>query len=238
MLQSRDPLLTVISDKFLVRDYVAEKVGKEYLVPLLWHGDNPDDLPFDRLPDKFIIKTTHSCKSNFIVTDKTTLDRSIVKTQLNKWLVENFCLDKFLGVEWAYKNIKPRIIAESLLEDNGKIPFDYKFFCFSGQVEFLLIVFDRFGELFEKHFDRDFNPLDLWNGAKQYQQEISRPDNYQEMIHLAEALSDEFDFMRVDMYSIGKKIYFGELTCYPSGGDARFIPRKYDFIFGEKWCLK
>lgn len=238
MLFKRDPLFTIVSDKWLMRDYVAKKIAKDYLIPLLWHGNNPDEIPFDELPNKFIIKTTHGCKSNFIVNDKTKLDRAFINKQLNKWLAENFCLDKSCGIEWAYKNIKPGIIVESLLEDNGEIPLDYKFFCFSGRVEYLLIVFDRFGDLAEKHFDRNFKPLDLWNGAKQYQGEVYRPDSYQEMLKLAEAVSDEFDFIRVDMYYVNKKIYFGEFTLYPSGGNARFIPRKYDFIFGEDWRLK
>ena len=217
---------------------MVKKVGSEYLIPLLWQGDNPEEIPFDILPPQFVIKTNHGCKSNIIVDDKKQLDQKKTRLQLKKWLCENSCTDKFLGTEWAYKHIKPTVIIESFLNDNGKVPLDYKFFCFSGQVEFLLMTFDRFGDLSEKHFDRDFNPLDLWNGAKQYPREIARPDNYEEMLRVAEILAGEFDFTRVDLYSVGGRTYFGELTCYPGGGDPRFIPREYDFIFGEKWKSK
>ena len=238
MLNERDPRWTMLSDKLHVRDYVAGKVGREYLIPLLWSGDNPEEIPFDELPLKFVIKTNHGCGYNIIVKDKTQLDRTQTRRQLKKWLGENFCHAKCLGTAWAYKNIKPKIMIEAFLNDNGKTPLDYKFFCFSGRAEFLLMTFDRYGDLSEKHFDRDFNPLDLWNGSEQYTGEIARPDNYEEMVHFAETLAQGMDFIRVDIYNVDSRIYFGELTCYPAGSLARFIPREYDYIFGKKWKWK
>ncbi len=235
MLYNRDPLLTRISDKLSVRDYVAQKIGADYLVPLLWHGDNPEEIPFNNLPKKFVLKTNHACGFNIIVQDKTNLDIEMTKRQLGKWLNKNFCQDIFLGLPWAYKNIKPKIIIEAFVDDNGKLPIDYKFFCYSSRAAFLLMTFDRFGALAEKHFDRDFNPLDLWNGAPQYEKKIEKPINYEEMLWLADTLSEDLDFIRVDLYSVGRSIYFGELTCYPAGGLARFIPKEYDYFFGEKW---
>lgn len=238
MLYSRDPLFTMVSDKWRVRDYVTTKVGSIYLIPLLWHGDILTDIPFDGLPQQFVIKANHGCGYNIIVKDKTQVDIPNIKKQLKQWLTENFCLDKYLGTEWSYKNIQPHIIVESFIDDKGKIPLDYKFFCFAGRVEFVLMTFDRFGDVAEKHFDRSFTPLDLWNGAQQYEGEITRPANYEQMLNVADALARDFDFIRVDLYSVGDKIYFGELTCNPAGGLARFIPKEYDFIFGEKWKLK
>ena len=236
MLFDRDPRWTMIADKWRVRDYVANKVGSEYLVPLLWHGGNPEDIPFNELPIKFVIKTNHGCKYTIIVKDKTQLDQKKTRRQLKKWLNENFCQDKFLGLEWAYKNIRPTIIIESFLaDDSGNVPVDYKFFCYAGQAEFLQMNFDRFGDPYEKFFDRDFNALDLWNGTKQYPGEVVRPNNYESMICLAESLAQGFDFIRVDLYSVCGQIYFGELTCYPSGGMTPFVPETYDFLFGEKW---
>jgi hypothetical protein len=205
------------------------------LIPLLWSGDNPEEIPFEQLPLKFVIKATHGCKYDIIVKDKTQMDQTKARLQLKKWLGENFCQDKFLGTEWAYKNIKPSIIVESFLDDNGNVPVDYKFLCFSGRAEFLQMNFDRFGDASEKFFDRDFNPLDLWNGTRQYQGKVVRPDNYEGMIRVAESLSRDLDFIRVDLYSVGGRIYVGELSCYPSGASDQFIPRKYDFLFGEKW---
>jgi hypothetical protein len=235
MLYNRDPQLTLVSDKLLVREYVSEKVDNKYLIPMLWHGDEPDDIPIDELPQQFVIKANHGCGYNIIVQDKKQLDVPKMKEQLRKWLSVNFCLDTFLGTGWAYRNIKRSIIVESFIGKDGQVPLDYKFFCYAGRAEFVLMTFDRFGSLTEKHFNRKFQPLDLWNGAPQYSGKITRPENYDEMLQLADALAQDFDFIRVDLYSVDNRTYFGELTCYPAGGLARFIPKEYDFIFGEKW---
>jgi hypothetical protein len=237
MLFDRDPRWTVLSDKWLVRDYVASKLGVECLIPLLWQGDNPEEIPFDELPSMFVIKTNHGCGYNIIVKDKTKLNQRKTRQQLKKWLGENFCQSRYLGTEWAYKNIKPTIIVESFIEENGNVPLDYKFFCFSGRVEFLQMNFDRFGNSFEKTFDREFNPLDLWQGTKQYPGKVVRPGNYGDMVRMAESLAQNLDFIRVDQYNVGGRIYIGELTCYPGGGRIKWIPRKYDFLLGEKWKI-
>ena len=144
MLHERDPLFTLISDKLRVRDYIAEKVGNEYLVPLLWTGENPEEIPFDELPMKYVIKTNHGCGYNIIVKDKTQLNQAEVKLTLKKWMSENFGQDTFLGIAWGYNNIKPAIIIESFMEENGKAPVDYKCWCFSGRIEFISLHFDRF----------------------------------------------------------------------------------------------
>lgn len=238
MLFDRNPIWTTVSDKLLVRDYVSSKVTKNHLVPLLWKGELPEDIPFDELPEKFVIKANHGCKFNLIISDKSKLDEEEAKRQMRKWLKENFCTDNFIGIEWAYKNIKPMILIESFLEDKGKVPLDYKFFCFSGRVEYVQVNFDRFGDPSEKFFDRNFTPLDLWNGTKQYQGKVVSPNNYEVMIEIAESLSEGFDFIRVDLYSVGERIYFGELTCYPGGGRIPFVPEAYDYEFGDKWVIR
>lgn len=238
MLYDRSSLWTKISDKSTVRDFVNNKIGGDYLIPLLWQGLNPEDIPFDMLPQKFVIKATHGCAYNIIVQDNAKLDQIKTKRQLVQWLSVNFCQDTFTGTSWAYRNIKPSIIVESFIGENGQVPIDYKFFCYAGRAEFILMTFNRFGNLREKHFNRDFEPLDLWNGAPQYTGDIQRPGNFEEMLRLADSLAQGFDFIRVDLFSVGNRIYFGELTCYPAGGIARFIPKEYDFIFGEKWDLR
>lgn len=227
----------MISDKLQARDYVAQRVGTEYLVPLLWQGDNPRGIPFDELPSKFVIKTNHGAGYNIIVKDKTQLDRAKAIRQLDKWLAESFCYVKFLGTSWAYKNIRPTILVETFLDDNGKVPEDYKFFCYSGRAEFLQVSFDRFGDASERLLDRDFNPLALYNGVKINFRRMMPPQSYEDMVRVAESLAEDFDFIRVDLYNVGGRIFFGEFTCYPAGGLARFIPKEYDFIFGEKWKL-
>jgi hypothetical protein len=237
MLFDRNPRWTMLSDKLRVRDYVAQKIGSEYLIPLLWTGDKPEEIPFDELPTKFVIKTTHGCRYNVIVKDKTRLNRAKTVQQLKKWLRENYCQDYLLGTEWAYKNIQPTIIVEVFVEDNGNVPTDYKFFCYSGRAEYVQISIDRFGDASEKILDSDLNPLDLYNGLKLFPGTVVRPVNYGDMVRIAESLAQEYDFIRVDLYSVGGRIYFGELTCYPAAGLARFVPRTYDFLFGEKWNM-
>ncbi len=235
-LLERDPKLTMISDKFRVRDYVAGKIGIDYLVPLLWNGENPAEIPFDELPLKFVVKANHGCRYNIIVKDKTQLDREKVKRQLKEWIGINFCNDMALGIAWAYKNIKPHIIVESFLEENGKAPVDYKFFCFSGRMEFFKIDFDRFEDHSTKYYGRDLNELDLAEvGFKQYQGKIDLPDDFKDMVRVAESLAEGFDFMRVDLYSAKNNVYFSELTPYPGGISQKLEPDSFDYVFGEKW---
>lgn len=238
MLYDRNPRWTILSDKLSMREHVANIIGDEFMIPVLWSGDNPEEIPFSTLPPKYVIKTNHACSYNIIVKDKTPVDQKEIQHLLKSWLGINFCEDTFLGAAWAYKNIKPMIIVEEFVDDDGKVPLDYKFFCFSGYAEYLLITFDRHEAPYEKHFTRKFVPLDLWNGYRQYPRCVERPKNYEQMISLAESLAQGFDFIRVDFYNVGGRIYVGELTCYPAGGLARFIPREYDYIFGDKWKIK
>jgi hypothetical protein len=236
MLFDRDPIWTMFSDKLRVRDYVASKVGSEYLVPLLWSGNKPEEIPFGELPLKFVIKANHGCGYNILVRDKTQLDQTKARRQLKKWLGENFCEDTLLGIAWAYKKIKPTIMVESFLENNGSVPEDYKFFCYSGRAEFCKVDLDRFGDHSEVFFDRGLKPLDLFGvGIKQYRGKFVLPDNYQDMVRVAESLAQGIDFSRVDLYSVSGHIYFGEFTCYHGGGLIALSPRKYDFLLGEKW---
>jgi hypothetical protein len=229
----------MFSDKWRVRDYVASRVGSEYLIPLLWNGDKPEEIPFNDLPLKFVIKTNHGCNYNIIVKDKTQLDLTKTRRQLRKWLGENFCQDKFLGTEWGYKNIRPTIIVESFLDDNGDTPLDYKFFCYSGRAEFFKVDFDRFGDHSELFFDRDGGPIDVCGrGIKTYRGKFVLPDNYLDMVRVTESLARGIDFVRVDMYSVGGRTYLGEMTCYHGGGMIRLSPRKYDFLLGEKMRQK
>lgn len=235
MLFERDPQMTMLTDKLLVRDYVAAKAGSEYLIPLLWSGEKPEEIPFDQLPLKFVIKANHGCGYNIFVKDKTQLDQAVSVLKLKRWLSENFCSDKYLGTEWAYKNIRPTIIIEKFIEENGKLPADYKFWCFSGRVECVILYLDRFENLSSKTFDRDFKPIELRFNVPEYSGARLRPQNFGSMIQLAESLANGFGFVRVDLYNINGKILFGELTFYHGGVSYEFRPASQDYFFGEKW---
>ena len=238
MLHDRDPLLTVIYDKLRVRDYVAAKVGSDCLVPLLWSGEKPEQIPFEQLPSKFVIKATHGCSYNIIVEDKKQIDERKIRWQLAQWLKENYGQDFLLGIEWFYRNIKPSIIIEEFLEENGKPPMDYKFFCFSGRVEFITLHFDRFEKHTTATVDRNFAPHEFRYQFDQYTGTLQRPPNFEAMLRVAESLAEEFDFMRVDLYNLNGRIVFGELTRYPGGVTVKFLPVRQDYILGEKWKWK
>lgn len=235
MLHARDPQLTLLSDKLRVRDYVAKKGGEEHLIPLLWTGETPEDIPFTELPPKFVIKTNHGCGYVIIAHDGKELDKKNTQLLLNKWLNINFAEDKYLGIAWGYKHIKPCILIEAFLEEQGKPPVDYKFYCFSGRVEIVTLHFDRFEQHKTRAYDREFQPNDFRYDFEQWNGICSCPDNFQEMVRLAEHLSEDFSFMRVDLYNVGGKVYFGEFTPYPGGVATRFLPRTYDYILGRKW---
>jgi hypothetical protein len=237
MLFNRDPVLTLISDKYRVRDYVAKKVGSEYLVPLLWNGNKPDEIPFGKLPLQFVIKANHGCGYNIIVKDKKQLNLMKTKQIMNKWLSENFGRDRYMGIGWAYKNISPTIIIESFIGENDKLPVDYKFYCFSGHVEIITVHIDRFKEHKTLTYNRDFDRITFKSGFRQYSGEYLRPSNYKEMVQLAESLSEGLDFVRVDLYNKEKKVYFDEFTVHPAGISSflGFDISTLDLALGDKW---
>ncbi|MBW2003870.1 MAG: glycosyltransferase [Deltaproteobacteria bacterium] len=238
MLHDRDSLLTLVNDKLNVRNYVKAKVGDGCLVPLLWLGEDAESIPFARLPSKFVIKATHGGGYNVFVKDKKELDQRELVLRVKRFLKKNYCLDRGIGIEWGYKNINPRIIVEPFIEEKGNYPVDYKFYCFSGQVEFVVIHFDRFTGHKTKTFDRDFKPHEFRYQHPIWQGKFQRPRNFEAMVSLAESLAKSLNFIRVDLYSVGGKIYFSELTPYPGGTTTKFLPERQDIILGRRWGNK
>jgi len=238
MLFGRDPIYTLISDKLLVRDYVAAKVGRDILIPLIWSGDNPENIPFDELPTRFVIKTNHGCGYNILVHDKRELDYTRTKHKLKKWLGKNYCQDYCIGTAWGYKNIKPALLIETFIGEGQKPPVDYKFMCFSGRVEFLTMHFDRFEEQKMVAVDINFKPYDFGIGRHHWSGECAPPANFEKMVQIAECLANGFDQMRIDLYNVNGKIYFGEMTPYPGGAEQRFLPPSRDVILGKIWKAK
>jgi len=236
MLHDRDPQLTLFSDKLRTRDYVAAKIGKDYLIPLIWKGDSADEIPFDQLPQRFVMKTNHGCGYTIIVRDKNRLNEAKARRQLKKWLAKNFCNDIYVGASWGYKNVKPCIIIEEFLEQNGIAPPDYKFWCFAGRVEIVSAHFDRFTGQKIRYFKRNLEQSELRIGPIPVPSgPIEVPQNYGAMLQIAECLAESFGFMRVDLYSHKNKVYFGELTPYAAGGLLKFHSVNLDFELGTKW---
>lgn len=234
-LYDRKPEYTVMVDKYLVKKYVADKIGEQYIIPTLGVWDSPDEIDFDKLPDQFVLKCNHnSGKGMCICNDKSKLDINKVKSELRKGLNENYYWG---GREWPYKNVKRKIIAEQYMEDkNSGALNDYKIFCFNGIAKFMFVATERQNEDTETKFDfydMDFNHLPFTNGHPNSEIEIKCPSTLKEMKNIAEILSQNIPQVRVDLYEIDGKIYFGELTFSHWSGFVAFDPKEWDHKFGD-----
>ena len=232
----RTPLHTLCTDKYAVREYVKEKIGEEYLIPLVLHTTNPKDIVPENLPDyPFIIKTNHGCGGHVMVRDKSKIEWKSVQKDLRRLLSSNYY---YRAGEWQYKDIKPCIIVEKLLLDkNSNIPFDYKFQCCNGGVEWIEVIMDRYTDSKINFYNLDWNIIDYIGKSFKPGKDFKKPEKLTKMKSLAETLASDFHYARVDLYYFGSKIYFGELTFSPSGGFAPFIPQKWDRKFGDKLKL-
>ena len=234
-LFDRKPEYTMMVDKYLVREYVKEKLGEEYLIPLLGVWDSPEEIDFNALPDKFVIKCNHnSGLGMYICKDKNKINIESVKSELKKGLAQNYYL---LGREWPYKDVPRKIIAEQYMEDESTSELtDYKFFCFNGEPKMILVCSNRFSPsgLRENFYDLDWNLLPVQRPKHPNSDNaIKKPETLGEMIRLAKVLAEDIPFSRIDFYNVGNRIYFGEITFFPASGMESFCPEEWDKIFGE-----
>jgi len=236
-LYDHNPLYTTVVDKNGVKEYVADIIGEQYIIPTLGVWDSFEDIDFDTLPDKFVLKCTHDSGGLTICTDKNLLDKEFVKLRMEKYLKRNYYLQ---SREWPYKNVKPRIIAEEYMEDAESEELrDYKFFCFDGKAKMMFVATDRQKKNEETKFDfydTEFNHLDLRNGHPNADKSIKKPKNFETMIDLASRLSKGIPHVRVDFYEVNGKVYFGEMTFYHWSGLVAFEPENWDNILGE-WII-
>ena len=233
-LYDRKPEYTMMVDKYRVREYIAQKIGAEYLIPLLGVWDSPDEIDFAALPEQFVLKCNHNSGLGMcICKDKSTLDLRKVRRDLQKGLRQDYYLP---GREWPYKDVPRKIIAEKFMIDNEVNELrDYKFFCFRGEVKCFKVDFDRFIDHRANYFDPDGNPMPFGEVVcpPKPDKQLVLPENLAEMISLAEKLSGDIPFLRVDFYNIQGRIYFGELTFSPASGMGKFIPEEWDAILGS-----
>ena len=236
-LHEGDPIYTRMVDKAEAKKYVTEIIGEEYIIPTYGVWNHFDEIDFDKLPDQFVLKTTHDSGGVIICKDKKTLDKNAAKVKLEKSLKNDYY---YTSNEWPYKNVVPRIIAEKYMEDESGELCDYKLFCFDGKMKALFIATDRFTSGEETKFDffdENFNHLPFTNGHPNATKPIKKPESFQQMKDLAEKLSQKIPHVRVDFYCTNGKIYFGELTFFHWGGFKRFEPEEWDFKFGEWFKL-
>lgn len=232
----RFPLQSIVSDKLLVRDYVKEKIGEEYLIPLLGSWKDYEDIDFSLLPKQFVLKCNHDSGGLVVCTDKDKLDFTKAKDKVEKSLKSNFF---YIGREYQYRNIKPRIICEKFISDNGNVPMDYKIYCFNGKPDVPLVCKDRFSKNTHRasylYYDQEWNFVPLNKGDEKIQNpKIERPKNFEKMLEIARILSADFIFARIDLYNIDGKIYFGEITLSPNSGFDPDIKSETDLMFGKK----
>ncbi len=233
-LYDRNPEYTEMVDKYMAKDYVEQRIGKEYIIPTLGVWEHAEDIDFDSLPNQFVLKCTHDSGGLVICRNKATLNQEDARKKLAKALKQDFY---FLGREWPYRNVKKRIIAEEYVEDEAtKELRDYKFFCFDGVAKALFIATDRQKEGEEVKFDFydiDFKHLDFRQGHPNAAVSPAKPETFDEMRQLAEKLSKGIPHLRVDFYEVNGKAYFGELTFYHHQGMVPFDPEEWDETFGN-----
>ena len=224
-------------DKYGVRKYIEKKGLGNILNQLYQVVDRPEEINFDQLPDKFVIKTTNGSGTNILVKDKKTLNIAETKKKLNDFL--NMA-EASAGREWAYGGSSKKIIVEELLEDNSnkdKGISDYKFLCFNGKPVYVVYDKDRFSDHKRNFYDVNWNYVKVDSDCPCFEDSVKKPENYEKMVEIASVLSRDFPAVRVDLYNIEGKIYFGELTFYPWSGYVQYTPDSFDFELGKYFVL-
>jgi len=224
----------------MVRRFVAERIGSEHLIPLLVSGNTVTREMFDLLPYQFVIKANHGSAMNKIVQNKKDVDYKDLKKETDRWLSRNF----YMGSrETQYRNIPPFVIAEKLmLDENGEIPKDYKIHCFNhrGSKHFVIQVdSDRFNGHVRDYYTSDWERIYLTvkYPNSQKAEPLEKPPALDNIIKLADMLAQGFSYVRVDLYAINGKVYFGEMTFTPGSGFERFVPHSMDEKWGEWFDL-
>ena len=234
-LNNRDPLLTVCSDKYKVRDYIREKGLAHILTKLYGVYDNADDIDFGKLPDRAFIKTNHRSGANIIWDRNNPFDHNKFRKRFNKALKSNYY---WQSREWNYKNIEPKLLVEEMLEDKeNKSLIDYKFLCFDGVPHYCWVDIGRFSDHRRNVYDIDWKLQNFRVKLKNTDFDIEKPANFAEMIRIATELSKGFSHIRVDLYNVNGKIYFGELTFTNGNGFDPIYPEEFDIHLGNLWNL-
>jgi len=236
-LYYRDVRMTTLSDKYEVRNYLQGRGHGGLLNELYGVYDSPDEIGLSALPEQFVLKATHGSGMNIICRDRKSLDWGKCCAQMNEWLRTDYY---FSGRQWAYKNIKPRLICEKYLENEefGEL-IDYKFYCYHGSPEVLFVCTGRFAAQGVRYnaYDMEWNRIYAYKGKPGSDLIIEKPVNFDVMVAITKELCENFPFVRVDLYSVKEKIVFGEFTFYPDSGVIPFSPDRYNLFFGDFFLL-
>ena len=230
-LYDHNPLYTTMVDKYAAKAFVKDIIGDKYIIPTLGVWEKPEDIDWNSLPNQFVLKCTHDSGGLVICKDKSRLDKKSSINKLRKCLQHSFYM---AGREWPYKDVPKRIIAEQYMEDEFGELRDYKFFCFGGEVKALFIATERQSreEPYFDFFDENFNHLDMRHGHPNAPVLPPKPKCFELMKQIASKLSEGHPELRVDLYEVNGKVYFGELTFFHHSGFVHFEPSEWDEKFG------
>lgn len=235
----RDPVMQQCADKYQVRKYVEDRGLGHILNELYDVFETPEDIRLDHLPDQFVLKLSNGSGTNLLCRDKSELNLPEVQQKFRDYLVQS---GSSAGREWVYKSDKKVIVAEKLLEDPlrpGQDLRDYKILCFDGQPEYIICVDGRYTDHYcHVVYDPQWNKQDVVIGQSSNSADYQKPETLEEMLEIARTLSRDFPAVRIDLYDIGGKILFGEMTYFPWSGYMHFQPDEFDFVLGEKFVLK
>lgn len=216
---NHNSIYTIMADKYAVKQFVADKIGEEYVVKNYGVWKNWEDIDFSKLPNQFVIKCTHDSGGAFICRDKESFDFEKVGKQIRKNLKRNFY---FASREWPYKNIPHRVIVDELLDDHtGTELRDYKFWCFNGTPTYMYCTI-KGKNVYENFYDMDFNPVMIDHGFPRHQPEFEKPQKFELMKEFAYLLSEGIPFVRIDFFEVNGKVFFGEFTFFDWGGNRPF----------------
>lgn len=232
-LYDRKPEYTNKTDKYEVRKYIAKTIGEEYLIPLIGVWDKFEDIDFNSLPNQFVLKPNHTSGNVYVCKDKSKIDYVELKKEVNMWLKREYY---WVHREWPYKDIKPRIICEEYMVDESGVELkDYKFMSFNGEVKCSFVCLNRNSPngLNVDFYDMDWKSMPFERHYQNSGTLIPRPKNFDKMVELAEKLSEDIPFVRVDFYEVDRNMFFGELTFYPGSGFEEFTPESYDHLLGS-----
>ena len=237
-LNDKKPIMQQCADKVAVHKYLSDLGYSEYLNEVYGIYDNIDDIDLDKLPNQFVIKAAHGSQMIYIVKDKKTFNWKQAKRMIKSWLRQDIY---WSGREWVYKNMPKRVLVEKYLEDEHGELRDYKFFCYNGAPEYVQIDIGRFSNHFRNYYDINKNLLHCCDSEKlPYLDNIPFPINdeiYEKMKQICIDLARPFQQVRIDLYLLGEKIYFGEFTFFDGGGTSLFFPDEWNYKFSEQWKI-
>ena len=237
----RNPIMHQCVDKYLVRDYVKSKGLESILVPLVGKYDNLKQIDWDKLPNQFVLKTSHGGGGLNVVICNNKSELSMEEVNSKIVFDPSSVKKNGMGREWAYYGLRFGIVIEELLintENPAAGINDYKIFCYNGHAKYIIVDVDRYIGHKRNFYDRNWKNIHVTSDCPSAEREIKRPENLEKMLEIAEELSSDFPFVRVDLYNVNGKIFFGELTFYPWSGYVQYTPDKADYLFGKDFELR